>query len=79
MEHHVAARGAVGKQSDLLLLKGNPLEDVSAASMIAGVLMRGRWIGEEEIRKTMQEIAASFEVSGGSSPQRQQEKAPFPR
>jgi len=58
----------VGKQSDLLLLEGNPLEDISAASRIAGVLIRGRWIGREEIRKTMQEIAASFEVSSGSPP-----------
>ena len=52
---------AVGKRSDLLLLDENPLEDVSAASRIAGVLIRGRWIGREEIRKKMQEIAASFE------------------
>ncbi len=59
----------VGKQSDLLLLDENPLEDVAAASKIAGVLIRGRWIGREEIRKTMQEIAASFEVPGGSPSQ----------
>ncbi len=50
----------VGKQSDLLLLDRNPLEDISAASEIAGVLIRGRWTGREEIRQTMQEIAASF-------------------
>ena len=65
----------VGKQSDLLLLEGNPLEDVSAASEIAGVLIRGRWIGREEIRKTMQEIAASFEVASGSPSPKQLEKA----
>ncbi len=49
----------VGKQTDLLLLDGNPLEDVSAASRIAGVLIRGRWIGREEIHERMQELAQS--------------------
>jgi len=47
----------VGKRSDLLLLDENPLKDVSAASKIAGVLIRGRWIGRDEIQKTMQKIA----------------------
>lgn len=50
----------VGKQSDLLLLDENPLKDISATSKIAGVLIRGRWIGREERLKMMQEIAASF-------------------
>lgn len=58
----------VGKQSDLLLLDENPLEDVSAASRIAGVLIRGRWIGADEIHKTMQALAAPAGVPGGSSP-----------
>ena len=40
----------------------HPLEDVSAASKIAGVLIRGRWIGSQEIHRTMQKIAASFEA-----------------
>ena len=53
----------VGKRSDLLLLDANPLEDVSAASKIAGVLIRGRWIGRKEIHETMREIAASYEAS----------------
>ncbi|HYR28582.1 MAG TPA: amidohydrolase family protein [Thermoanaerobaculia bacterium] len=48
---------ATGKQSDLLLVDANPLEDIAAASRVAGVLVRGRWIGEEEIRVTMASIA----------------------
>ncbi len=55
----------VGKRSDLLLLEENPLEDISAASKIAGVLVRGRWIGKEEIRKRMEGIAASFTRTEG--------------
>ncbi|HSA95854.1 MAG TPA: amidohydrolase family protein [Acidobacteriota bacterium] len=65
----------VGKRSDLLLLDDNPLEDISAASKIAGVLIRGRWIGRDDIHKTMQEIAASFEAPGGSPTRGQAEKA----
>jgi hypothetical protein len=51
-----------GKHTDLLLLNENPLENVSAVSTIEGVLIRGRWLGGEEIRARMQELAASYEV-----------------
>jgi len=54
---------AVGQRTDLLLLDGNPLEDISAASRIAGVLMRGRWIGSVEIRERMRSLTASFATS----------------
>ncbi|HMA54929.1 MAG TPA: amidohydrolase family protein, partial [Acidobacteriota bacterium] len=64
-EGDLAGTIQVGKRSDLLLLDENPLEDVSAASKIAGVLIRGRWIGSKEIHETMQKIAASFEASRG--------------
>jgi imidazolonepropionase-like amidohydrolase len=61
----------VGKTTDLLLLDENPLQDVAAAAKIAGVLIRGRWIGAEEIHKRMQDIEASSGVRSGSPPQRQ--------
>jgi imidazolonepropionase-like amidohydrolase len=47
----------VGKRPDLLLVEANPLENISAASKIAGVMMRGRWIGREEIDRRMREIS----------------------
>jgi imidazolonepropionase-like amidohydrolase len=53
---------AVGKQTDLLLVDGNPLQDVAAASKIAGVLVRGRWLDKAEIEQRMQALAASFEA-----------------
>jgi len=56
----------VGKRSDLLLVEANPLEDISAASKIAGVMMRGRWIGREEIDRRMRKI--SGEPDGSSAP-----------
>ena len=49
----------IGKQSDLVLVDNDPLKDISAASKVSGVLMRGRWIGADEIRKRMKEIEAS--------------------
>jgi imidazolonepropionase-like amidohydrolase len=50
---------AVGKRSDLLLVDENPLEDISAASKISGVLIRGRWIGRREIDDRMQALAGT--------------------
>jgi cytosine/adenosine deaminase-related metal-dependent hydrolase len=52
-ENDRAGTIAVGMESDLVLLEANPLEDIAAAAGIAGVLMRGRWIGREEIDRTM--------------------------
>ena len=49
----------VGKRSDLILVTGNPLEDVSAVSKIAGVLAHGRWIGADEIATRMKQIATA--------------------
>lgn len=53
----------VGKQSDLVLVDANPLEDITGASKVSGVLMRGRWIGQDEIKKQMKDIEASFQDS----------------
>lgn len=47
----------VGKRTDLILVEGNPLEDITATSKIDGVLMRGRWIGRDEIDERMRAIA----------------------
>ena len=52
---------AVGKRTDLLLVEGNPLDDVSAASRISGVLIRGRWLPRQEIDARMREIAEAGE------------------
>jgi hypothetical protein len=49
----------VGKRSDLILVGENPLEDVAGASAIAGVLVRGRWIGADEIGRRLRRVAAS--------------------
>jgi imidazolonepropionase-like amidohydrolase len=50
----------VGKYSDLVLVNEDPLKDISGASKVAGVLVRGRWIGAEEIKTRMKTIETSF-------------------
>jgi len=51
---------AVGKTADLILVEGDPLKDVSNASRRAGVMTRGRWFTEDELRKTLDGMAASY-------------------
>ena len=46
----------VGKYTDLVLVNENPLKDISGASKISGVLVRGHWIGVDDIAKRMKAI-----------------------
>ena len=50
----------VGKRADLLLVQGNPLDDVGNVARRAGVMAAGRWIPEDEIQRRLAEIAASY-------------------
>jgi imidazolonepropionase-like amidohydrolase len=49
----------VGKYSDLVILDGNPLKDISNVSKVSGVLMRGRWLASDDLKKRMNEIVSS--------------------
>jgi len=40
---------AVGKRADLLLLEGNPLEDIKNTRRIAGVIVGGRYFSRNEL------------------------------
>ena len=40
-----------GARADLILLEGNPLEDVKNASRIAGVMVRGHWLSREALHR----------------------------
>jgi imidazolonepropionase-like amidohydrolase len=51
---------AVGKRADLLLLQGNPLEDVRNVSRRVGVMVNGQWLSEESLRERLEEIARSY-------------------
>jgi imidazolonepropionase-like amidohydrolase len=53
---------AEGNRADLLLLKGNPLEDLDNLWDQEGVMVRGRWISGEDIEAGLARIA---EKTGG--------------
>lgn len=50
---------AVGRRADLILCAGDPLEDVSNAAKRAGVMLRGRWLTEAELRRMLDALAAA--------------------
>ncbi|HKR14373.1 MAG TPA: amidohydrolase family protein, partial [Pyrinomonadaceae bacterium] len=46
-----------GLRADLLLLDANPLQSVANLSKRAGVMVRGRWLPESELRKMLENVA----------------------
>jgi imidazolonepropionase-like amidohydrolase len=50
-------RVAVGMRADLVLLEGNPLQDVRNVHRQAGVVLRGCWLPRAEIDRRLEEIA----------------------
>jgi imidazolonepropionase-like amidohydrolase len=50
-----------GKRADLILLEANPLLDISNTDKRAGVMARGRWMLEAELKKMLDEIAPRFQ------------------
>ncbi len=51
---------AVGRRADLLLLEGNPLDDLGNVARRAGVMVNGRWLPESEIQARLARIAEGF-------------------
>jgi imidazolonepropionase-like amidohydrolase len=49
-----------GKRADLILVKRNPLNDVSNLQERSGVMLRGRWISEDEIETMLAGIETSY-------------------
>ncbi len=50
-------RVAEGLEADLILLNGNPLEDLQALKKLEGVMVRGRWLDKKTIDKKLAVIA----------------------
>ncbi len=48
---------AVGHRADLILLAGNPLEDVARLRQPLGVMLRGRWLPEAALRQMLDGVA----------------------
>jgi imidazolonepropionase-like amidohydrolase len=53
---------APGRRADLLLLDANPLEDIANTERRAGVMVRGRWLPDAELRKMLDDIAVRFQA-----------------
>jgi imidazolonepropionase-like amidohydrolase len=49
---------APGQRADLVLLAGNPLEDLDNLTDRVGVMVRGRWVPREEIDAGLEALAA---------------------
>jgi imidazolonepropionase-like amidohydrolase len=57
----------VGRRADLILLEANPLADIANVERRAGVMVRGRWLPESEIRERLEAIAAAVAGTGAGS------------
>jgi imidazolonepropionase-like amidohydrolase len=49
-----------GKRADLILLKSNPLNDVSSLQERSGVMLRGRWMAEDELQAMLAGLVESY-------------------
>lgn len=61
---------AVGKRANLILLDGNPLEDVSHLWELSGVMVRGRWFSFQDLQIRLATMAAGFEPVARASRER---------
>jgi imidazolonepropionase-like amidohydrolase len=52
-----------GQRADLVLLEANPLSDIANTERRVGVMVRGRWMPETELRKMLDAIAVRFEAA----------------
>jgi imidazolonepropionase-like amidohydrolase len=50
----------IGKRADLLLLRSNPLENVSNAAAIKGVAVRGIWLARSDLDRILRQIEAIY-------------------
>jgi imidazolonepropionase-like amidohydrolase len=57
---------AAGQRADLILVNGNPLKDVGHVARRSGVMVRGRWLSEEEIQQRLESIASANKPKSAS-------------
>jgi imidazolonepropionase-like amidohydrolase len=51
---------SVGKRADLILVDGNPLNNVAHVGRISGVVLRGRWLPRAELQAMLDNQAESY-------------------
>lgn len=57
---------APGARADLVLLDGNPLEDLSTLRRPRGLVLRGRWIPTDELWSLVESVRAAYGTAGGT-------------
>ncbi len=50
-----------GKRADLLLLDANPLENIEHTNRIAGVIVKGKWLPQTQLKQMLETAAQRFE------------------
>jgi len=50
----------IGKRADLILLEDNPLDDVGNIQKRDGVMVRGRWLTEEQLQSMLDGLVKSY-------------------
>ena len=50
---------AVGQRADLLLVSGNPLEDLERLTRPAGVMVRGKWLSRAKLDELLKPLASN--------------------
>lgn len=53
-----------GRRADLILLEGDPLEDVANVQRRVGVMVAGRWLEEAELQRGLEELAKRYAERG---------------
>lgn len=51
---------AAGRSADLILIEGNPLEDVANVSKRVGVMLRGEWYSQRQLMSELDKLAVRF-------------------
>ncbi|MCK5345659.1 MAG: amidohydrolase family protein, partial [Candidatus Heimdallarchaeota archaeon] len=51
---------SVGARADLILLNGNPLEDLENLKKLAGVIVRGMWIDQQQINSNLEQLNQKY-------------------
>lgn len=55
---------AVGKRADLVLLFGNPLDDITNVRLQAGVVLAGTWLDQRSLRERLDDVRAARVAEG---------------
>ena len=51
-----------GRRADLLLLAGDPLDDINNIKDQIGVMSQGRWLAREELDRMVEELAGEYQI-----------------